>query len=82
MADEQVTIPVDSDKSAEARNALRAALIAARDNVSGLLELTDAVLDAYGTTPENVVLTARMAASWLVQHGLDVVAAVREADHA
>lgn len=82
MAEHRVPTVATDDKSVEARNALRAALIAARDNVTGLLELTDAVLDTYGTTPENVQLTARMAASWLVQHGLDVVAAVREADHA
>ena len=77
MADEQVTIPVDSDKVAEARQSLRVALAAACDTVNGLQDMADAVLDVYGDSPENVAMTARMVASWLVQSGLDVVAAVR-----
>ena len=77
MAKEPVNTSLSNDKVAEARQSLRDALTAACDTVNGLQDMADAVLDVYGDSPENVQMTARMVASWLVQSGLDVVAAVR-----
>ena len=77
MAKELVNTSLSNDKATETRQALRDALAAACDTVNGLQDMADAVLDTYGDSPENVAMTARMAASWLVQSGLDVVAAVR-----
>ena len=78
MADEQVTIPVDSDKVAEARAELRKAVIFAAEDSTQMAELAEALLDVYPATGENAYLVAKAVAGRLFSAGQMVMRSVKE----